>query len=167
MKKLLVLVSAFAFFAIAGVAAAADMKVGIVDMQTVFQKSQTVAKMRTALQSQFAPTEKTINAKQKQLQDDISKYKRDSAIMKDSDRDALEKKISAEQQDLGKAQSDFQSKIVAAQNKDMQTVMAKIQQAVSTISKKQGINLVFAKASIVYADANAFDITDQVLKSVG
>jgi outer membrane protein len=167
MKKLLVLFSAFALLATIGVATAADMKVGVVDMQTVFQKSQTVAKMRTALQNQFAPAEKAINAKQKQLQDDIAKYKRDSAIMKDADRDSLEKKISGEQQELGGMQSDFQSKIVAAQNKDMQVVMGKVQQAVSAISKKQGINLVFARASIVYADSTAIDITDQVLRAVG
>ena len=114
MKKLLVL---FALLTMVGAASAADMKVGIVDMQTVFQKSQTVAKMRAALQKQFAPKEQAINAKQKILQDDIGKYKRDSAIMKDNDRDALEKKISAEQQELGSLQSDFQSQIVTAQNK--------------------------------------------------
>jgi outer membrane protein len=164
MKKLLVLL---ALLTMVGAASAAEMKVGIVDMQTVFQKSQTVAKMRATLQKQFAPKEQAIKSKQKLLQDDIGKYKRDSAIMKDSDRDVLEQKISAEQQELGNLQSELQNQVASAQNKDMQVVYNKVQQAVSTVAKKQGINLVLAKASVVYNDSNTIDITDQVLKIVG
>jgi outer membrane protein len=165
MKKIAALFAIVALFA--SFVATADTKIGVVDVQTIFQKSQTVAKMRSSLQSQFAPKEKAIKNKQKQLQDNISKYKRDSAIMKDSDRDALEKKISAEQQELGKMQSDFQSQIVAAQNKDMQTVMDKVQKAVTKIAKDQKLTLVLAKVGVIYADATVVDITEQALKIVG
>lgn len=167
MKKLVVFFSTLVFMTMMCAANAAEMKVGLVDIQAVLQKSQTVAKMRSSLQNQFAPQEKAFAAKQKTLQNDVATYKRDNAIMKDSDRSALEKKISMEQQALNKDQAAFQNQVSAAQNKDMQIIMNKVQQAVANIAKKRGLNMVVAKATTLYADGSVVDITDAVLKAIG
>ena len=115
MKKILIVALSCILFVGANAAFASDVKVGVVDVQQVLQNVPQVKALQTKLKKQFAPQEKKITVAQKQLQANIDKYKKNQAVMKAQDKDALQKKILDGQQQLRGMQVDFQKKVVAAQ----------------------------------------------------
>lgn len=139
----------------------AGLKVGIVDVRQVLQKSPQVAAAQKQLKSQFQTSDKQFKALQQQLQADMDKFNRDRAVMKDTDRKALQQKIQDEQQKL----QGLQQNILTAQRQQMQTIMAKLQNAVNQVAQEGQFDLIFTKDNVAYAGSQ-LDITNQVLQAM-
>jgi outer membrane protein len=165
MKKILLLVLSIGLLLGFSVARADNLKVGVLDVQKVMQKSPRVSAMQAKLKKQFAPQEKKITAAQKQLKADFDKYNKDQAVMKDADKKALQKKILAEQSKLRNLQTQFQQQLIAAQRKSMQSILKDIEDAVEKVAKDQKLDLVLTKASVAYNNPD-LDVTDQVIKKL-
>lgn len=168
MKKLLVGIAALA---LSGVVYAADItattpatgsRIGIVDVRQVLQKSPQIAEMQKKLQDQFSSREKEIQSAQQQFQQDADKLNRDSSVMTANDRDALTKKLQAEQQNLRNMQMSLQKDVYAKQNEEMQTVLNQVQGIVAKVAQKNNLSLVVVKDAVAYA-SNEVDITSQVI----
>jgi outer membrane protein len=165
MKKILLLVLSIGLLLGFSVARADNLKVGVLDVQKVMQKSPQVSVMQAKLKKQFAPQEKKITAAQKQLKADFDKYNKDQAVMKDADKKALQKKILAEQSKLRNLQTQFQQQLIAAQRTAMQSILKDIEGAVEDVAKDQKLDLVLTKASVAYNNPD-LDVTDQVIKKL-
>lgn len=165
MKKLLIWVSAAILFMVANASFAADFKVGVINMQKILQNDPQVQVLEDKLKKQFSPQQDKLVALQKQINDDITKYKRDASVMKDSDKKATEQKINDEGKKLQDSQADFQKQFVLAREDALQTVLKDIEGIVGGIAKANGFNLVIAKANVAYNDPS-LDITDQVISKI-
>lgn len=164
MKKLLLVLTSAALLAVSSFAFA-DLNIGVLDMQKVMKNSPQVKVMQAQLKKQFGSKEKQLTKMQKQLQSDAQNYQKNSAVMKDSDKQALQQKIAQEQQDFQKQQTDFRNKVIAAQNQAMQKVIKQIEAVVDGVAGDQKLNLIVTKSSVVYSDAD-MDVTDQVIKKL-
>lgn len=165
MKKLLIWISTALLVIVTNASFAADFKVGVVDMQKILQNDPKVQVLEDKLKKQFSPQQDKIAAMQKQLNDDLTKYKRDISVMKDSDKKASEQKINDEGKKLQETEADFQKQFVLAREDALQSVLKDVQAIVASIAKDQKINLVTVKASVVYNDPE-LDITDAVIKQI-
>ena len=165
MKKILLSLSIIALSSSVFCVSAADLKVGVVNFQQVLQNYPKVKATDEKLKKQFAPQQEKLVGMQKQLNDEISKYNRDGAIMKDSDKKATEGKIREQANKFQVAQGDFQKKVSEARNDAMKTIEKDISEIVNMIAKNQHFNLILAKATVAYNDSE-FDLTDQVIKKL-
>ena len=165
MKKILLFISALAMLASVSMASAANLKVGVLDVQKVMQQIPQVTAVQKKLKKQFATQEKQITTAQKQLRADLTKFNKNRSVMKDSDKKALQKKIMSEQDALRGLQINFQQQVMAAQKKAMQSILNDVETAVNSIAKAKDLDLVLTKASIAYND-DSMDITDQVVKKL-
>jgi len=161
MRKLVVLLGLF----LASCAFASDGKVAVVDVQKVLADAPQVASVKTKLQNQFDPQSKEIANMQKQLQADVEKYSKDSAVMKDKEKKDLQDKIADNQKKLRDKEVSFQQDLVNAQNQAMQGILKQIQDAAENIAKKQQYDMVLVKGAVLYNNA-ALDITDKVIASL-
>ena len=143
----------------------ADNKVGVVDIQKVLATAPQVAAAKTKLQNQFDPQSKEIATLQKQLQGDIEKYTKDSAVMKEKEKKDLQDKVTAEQKKLRDLEVGFQQNLVNAQNQSMQDILKQIQDTVEGIAKKQKYDLVLVKGAVLYNNSD-FDITEPVITAL-
>ena len=138
-------------------------KIGVVDVQKVLANSSQVKNMRASLQKQFTSDRKVLQAKQKNLENLVEKYKRDSAVMKKTDREKMEKKINASRNEFIKSSQQYQQKLVAAQQNALGKIVKRLQGVSAKVAKKKDMTIVLPKANILYSDDD-FDITSDVMK---
>ncbi len=163
-KILLSVVSAVMLMGVAGSAAAADasLKIGIVDMQQIIQKSPQLATINDQLNKQFKARQDKVIAAQKNLQAETDKYNRNSATMSSADRTKAQDQITADHASTQSMMVDFQRDLNTAQNQAMQTLIGQVTGVVSKIAKAGNYDLILQRAAAPYAN-NDMDITDQVL----
>ena len=135
--------------------------IAVVNVQQVFQQSPKIAELNKKLQSQFKGRQDKLVTAQKNLQDELDKFKKDSGTMNQKDKDALQKKIVDDQSTLAKDASSFQQDLAKEQGKIMKSVLGQLNEIISGIAKKNGYNLVLDSQAVIYA-ADSSDITKQV-----
>ncbi|MGH8279111.1 MAG: OmpH family outer membrane protein [Gammaproteobacteria bacterium] len=161
MCKWLVLFAAGAGLMLAVGAQAAEVKIGVVDMAALLQKSPQAAAATAALHRKFDARSKALQEEQdkvKNLQDQIN---RNGAVMSASQLQGLQTQLDNLQQDLSQKQSDFSSDFNTQRNEELRTIQQAILKAVNEYAKAQGYNLIIGEG-VFYADGSV-DITNQVL----
>lgn len=164
MKKALALISSVLLIGgTQAYAADATQSIAVVNVQQVFQQSPKIAELNKKLQSQFKPRQDKLVAAQKNLQDELDKFKKESPTMSQKDKDALQKKIVDDQSNLAKEASAFQQDLSKEQSKIMKSVLADLNQIISSLAKQSSYSLVLDSQAVIYANDSA-DITKQVSK---
>lgn len=165
-KTFLSLVSAVALLGFMSSVSAAEatngVKVGVVDMQQVLQKSNQIKTINDQLTKQFKPRQDKIIAAQKSLQDEANKLAKDGSVMSADEKGKLQDKVIKERADLQGVAVAFQRDVSAAQNQAMQTFMTKFNNVVSEVAKTNNLDLVLQRAGVPYVKDN-LDITKQVI----
>lgn len=161
------LASSLLFTSIFGVSAvyAADVKIGVIDVQQIMQKSPEVQQLNTQIQQKFKPRQDKLLAAKKDLQDAIQNYQKNQAVMKPEEKTKLQNKIIGDQ-DAYKAQYQaFDKDLKQEQNKDMQHFMDNLQTAVNALAKKGNYNFILNRAAVPYMDSST-DVTQQILDTM-
>lgn len=166
MKKVLALVSSVLL--IGGMQAyAADTtttpNIAVVNVQQVFQQSPKIAELNKKLQNQFKPRQDKLVAAQKALQEELDKFKKESATMSQKDKDALQRKIVDDQSNLAKEAAAFQQDLAKEQSKIMKSVLSQLNETISGIAKASNYSLVLDSQAVIFA-ADSSDITKLVSK---
>ena len=162
-KKVSILASVLLVAAGMNVAMAADVapKVAIVNVQQVLQQSPRVTALSKKLEDQFKDRQTKLNDDQQALQVELDKFKKESPTMSQKDRDAMEKKITADRTDLVKRVVTYQQDLQKEQNKVMQGILADLNGVVSSIAKKDSYSLVLDSQAVVFS-SDGVDITKDV-----
>lgn len=139
------------------------LRVAVVNVQQVLQQSPKVAEISKKLEKDFKDRQTQITEEQKNLQDDLDKFKKESPTMSQKDRDATQKKIATKRSELVKKVVAYQQDLQKEQNKAMQGILNNLNGIVSTIAKQQNYALVLDAQAVIFAsDGN--DITKEVSK---
>lgn len=167
MRKLLVLVCGLASLIGINVAASADMKVGVVDLQQIITSNvPVVTKARADLQQKFDPRQKEITALQKDMQTNMDKYSKNNAVMKDQEKKDLQNQIMDQQKKLREMGNTFQSDLMKAQDASMKSISEVVQNIITDIARDQKLDFVFAKGAVIYDGNKDNDITDKVIEKL-
>lgn len=165
MKKLFAIVLTGLSLACFGNVFADDLKVGVIDLHEILDKTPQLKKINDDLKKQFGPQEEKIKKAQQALMDESKKYERDNTTMSASDRKNLQEKILKDRQDLQQMSIDFQQKAAAEQGKAMQKLLEQIQAIIKQVAEKNKLNLVLQKEGVPYFDEK-LSITNQVVKQL-
>lgn len=144
-------------------AGAAQIKVAVVNVQQVLQQSPRVAEVSKKLEGEFKNRQAKIGDEQKSLQDMMDKFKKESPTMSQKDKDAMQKKITADRSTLVAKVVAYQQDLQKEQNKVMQGILGDLNGIVSTIAKSQSYALVLDSQAVIYSGGNN-DITTDVAK---
>lgn len=142
--------------------AADDLKVAVVDLQQVMQKSNQITTINNQLTKEFQPRQDKIVGSQKALQAEIDQLSRNSATMTETDRNKLQDKIIADRSTVQGMMLAFQRDVNNAQNSAMQKFMAQLNTIVANIAKTNNYDLVLQRAGVPFV-RNDLDITSQVV----
>lgn len=142
-----------------------DMKIAVVDLQEILQQAPQVTSANQSLKKEFAPQEQKIVAQQKQIQADQDKLQANASSMSEAERIKLQKQVTSEKDQLTKDFTNFRQALIAAHDKEMQTVITQVNNTIEAVAKEQKISLVLQKQSVLYSDQQ-FDLTSQVLTSL-
>ena len=143
-------------------AQAADIKIGVVDMQTLLQKSPQGQAASQEMSKKFDSRKKDLMAEQdkiKNLQDQLSK---NGAVMSANQLQDAQSQLDELQRDFSRKQSDYVDDVNTERNSVLSRLQQDVIKAVQEFAQVQKYNLVIPGDSIFYRDSTV-DVTDQVL----
>lgn len=165
MKKLIgaILVSGFMFCS--SFVAAANTKIGVVDLQKIMQNAPQMKEIQANLEKNFKDRRDKLVAMEENLKKDMEDFKKNNAVLTAAKRKELEEKIIAQQQKLEQDGQQYQQELSAANNEAMEGFYNKIKAAIAKVAASDKYDLVFQKDAAPFSQ-DALDVTSKVMKEI-
>ena len=157
-------VLALGLVAMAGLANAADYKIGYVNAVKVIEEAPQGEAALKKLEAEFAPRDKQIVDMQnrlKQLEQDLEK---NALVLKENEHRSKEFEITALKRDLRRATQEFREDYNLRRNEELAALQKIVQKTIAEIAKQENYDLILESA--VYAGPRV-DVTDKILKKLG
>ena len=142
-------------------AQAADIKIGVVDMPSLLQKSPQAQAASQEMSKKFDSRKKDLMAEQdkiKNLQDQLSK---NGAVMSANQVQDAQSQLDELQRDFSRKQSDYMDDVNMERNAALSRLQQDVLKAVQEFAQEKKYNLIVGDG-VFYKD-NSVDVTDQVL----
>jgi outer membrane protein len=164
MKKLLsIMLFFFIFISTRGLAADA-IKIGIVDMNQVMQKSPLMISLNDDLAKKFKSRQDEINTANQKLQDSLSTLNTTTNLSTD-ERSKLQNKILTDKANIQILTASFERDVAIAKDQSIQKFMGKLTNVISKIAKDGNFDLIEQQTNMLYVN-NKINITSDVLKEM-
>jgi outer membrane protein len=141
--------------------ASADMKVGVVSFQKLFQEAPQTKTAMTALKTEFGPRERELTAIQADLKSKDEKLQKEGAIMSEADRSKADKTLRDGQRELQRKYSEYQDDVNTRKNEELGRVQRFIAEEIQNYAAQQGFDLVLGEG--VFYAKSSYDITSAIL----
>lgn len=138
--------------------------VAVVNVQQILEASPRVQKLNNGLRDKFKPEQTSLEAEQKALEKEMDQFKRDISVMNAADKAKTEAKIKADQDAFVKKAGVFQKKLNAAQQEVMKTVFESMNTVITSVAKKNHVQVVIDSQAVAYRD-DSVDISNDVAKA--
>ncbi len=140
-------------------------KIGVVDLQKIMQTSAQMKSIQEKLEKEFKPRRDKLVAMEDGLKKDMEKFKRDTAIMSQTQRKDLEKKIVGTQQQFEREGQQYQQELSTAHNEAMEEFYNKIRAAIAKVAENEKYDLVFQKDAAPFS-VDKLDVTAKVIQEI-
>ena len=162
MRLFLVVLCSMIFMS--SLAYAQGSKIGVVDFRRVVTGSVKGKATYAAVESQFGPKSKTIEAKRKQVEAMEQDYVKNAAVMNETSRQQKAEQIDKMKKDLTRSAEDFQYELKKKDYELTQNILGDIEGIVKSIGQSGGYTLIVDSTVLMYANPSA-DLTDQIIKA--
>ncbi|QTH71186.1 OmpH family outer membrane protein [Pseudoalteromonas xiamenensis] len=160
-------VSLLAAFLMGTSASALAHKVGLVDMQKVYQQIPQMGKIEQALQSEFAERRQELEKIQGDIRFEAEKFKREQTTMSEDQKEKLRDKIQGLQKILTEKGRPLEQELKTRQQQELQKVQTIIVSAIEEVAKKGKFDEVKTKDTTVYFNPEKVtDLSDEVVAVV-
>ncbi|MCP0913173.1 MULTISPECIES: OmpH family outer membrane protein [Legionella] len=166
MKRLGSVIIALMFTLGCASAFAEGTKIGVVDLQKIMQTSTQMKAIQEKLEKEFKPRRDKLVAVEENLKKDMEKFKRDSAVMSQSQRKELEKKIVSTQQKFEREGQQYQQELSTAHNEAMEDFYNKIRAAIAKVAETEKFDIVLQKDAAPFS-SEKLDVTSKVMQAIG
>ncbi|MEN7344215.1 MAG: OmpH family outer membrane protein [Pseudomonadota bacterium] len=163
-KSRFAVIVAFAGVLLSGQASAQELKIGVVNIQALLQAAPQTKTAMEALQEEFAPRERTVLAKQKELEELSEKAQRDLAVMGDAERRNMERDLREGQRELQRLQQEFVEDRNLRQNEELGKLQRLLLTEVDAFAKANGYDLILSDG-VVFASGRVV-VTSQILEQI-
>ncbi len=140
------------FILFAADVAAADMKVGYVEVNRILKEAPQAMESAKKLQKEFSPRTAELTRLQKQIND------------KENSGSAKEQEVAGLKLDFERKQRELNEDISIRKNEELAALQDRINKAVTAVSEADGYDLVLY-SGLAYG-SKRIDMTDRVLKSL-
>jgi outer membrane protein len=146
-----------------GAAAAADMKIGFVDVERISRESAPAERASKQLEKEFAPRQEELRRRETHIKELKGQLDREAMTMAETDRRAREQELARTTVEYQRMQREFREDLTIRRNQEIQGLMERANRVIRKIAEAGKFDLIIQDA--VYRDPR-IDITDQVLKAL-
>ena len=143
--------------------AAAQAKIGVVNVARLLQETPQAQAASQALENEFAARRRDLENQQKDLKAREDKLQKDGAVMAEAERRNAEKTLRDGQRELARKQNEFLEDLNVRRNEALGQLQRNVLQEVQAYAKTAGLDVVVADA--LYASPSV-DVTNQVLAAL-
>ncbi|NCF73240.1 MAG: OmpH family outer membrane protein [Gammaproteobacteria bacterium] len=163
-KLVKAVIGASLVFAFAMPAVAQELKVGVVSLQAVVERAPQTKALMDTLREEFAPRERAIVAKQKEIEELQTKVQKDLAVMGETERRNAEKNLRDLGREFERMRTEFQEDSNLRQNEEFGVLQRSILKEVQDFAQSEGYDLIVGDG-VLYANSTV-NITEAVLNFV-
>ena len=145
-------------------ASAQQLKIGVVNIPVLMERSPQTKAAMDALQEEFAPRQREFLAKQKEFEEMTAKVQKDVAVMGETERRNAEKNLRDLQREVARLQTEFREDLNLRQNEELGLLQRSLLKEVQDYAAQEGYDLVVGDG-VLFA-SNAVNITEEVLRAV-
>ena len=147
---------------LAATAAAAEVRVGFVNMARLLQDSPQATDASAKIEQDFSPRERELVSTQKDVRQLVDRLLRDGPGMTDVTRGSLELDLRNRKRELKRQQDEFREDLNLRKNQELASIQRLVIEAIQSLAKKESYDLVLTEG-VVFASSRV-DITDKVLE---
>jgi len=145
-------------------ASAQELKIGVVNIPALMERSPQTRSAMDALQEEFAPRQREFLGKQKEYEDLLAKVQKDVAVMGETERRNAEKNLRDLQREVTRLQNEYREDLNLRQNEELGLLQRALLLEVQNFAAQEGYDLVVGDG-VLFA-SNTVNITEQVLRAV-
>ncbi|MDH3751289.1 MAG: OmpH family outer membrane protein [Gammaproteobacteria bacterium] len=145
-------------------ASAQELKIGVVNIPVLMERSPQTKAAMDALQEEFAPRQREFLAKQKEFEEMTAKVQKDVAVMGETERRNAEKNLRDLQREVARLQTEFREDLNLRQNEELGLLQRSLLKEVQDYAAQEGYDLVVGDG-VLFA-STAVNITEEVLRAV-
>lgn len=148
---------------------AAEFKMGVVDPQSVLEKSKAGKRALEGLKEYVGTRQKLLAKDEEDLRNSEKQLKEQAPKMTDAEKKEKEGQFRTRIQDFQKRAQEFNMELQKKQKELVDEYMKKISVATQAVAEKGGVSIVVDKGSeqtvkIVIYNKDTIDLTEQVIK---
>ena len=144
-------------------AAQAEVKVGFVDMQRLFDQAPVAVKANKKLTAEFAKREVELQKLGKQIKSQQEALEKNGATMPEAERRNKERDLAELSRDFQRKQREFREDLEIRRNEAMSGVLDRANKVLKQIAEAEKYDLIVQDA--VYFSPR-IDITDKIIKAL-
>lgn len=165
MKRLVGVLVTLVLLGNMAVSSAEGTKIGVVDLQKIMQTSSQMKLIQEKLEKEFKPRRDKLVTMEEGLKKDMELFKRDSAVLSQTQRKDLEKKIIGTQQQFEREGQQYQQELSTAHNEAMEDFYNKIRAAIAKVAETDKYDIVFQKDAAPFS-VDKLDVTSKVMDGI-
>jgi len=140
----------------------ADLKVGVVNLDQIVQKSTLAISYNDKISKDFKPRQDSLNEAQQKLQNELDQLNYDSFKLSADERTKLQNTINTDRRNFEMMNAALQKDLAAAQAQYTQDLMKKLSAAVTKIAQDGKYDMIQTTANLLFIN-KTIDITPQVI----
>jgi len=142
-----------------------NVKMGIVNIQKVLEKTKEGKRVHTQLKKSFDAKDKTLKSEENRLKKKRDDYAKKASLLSQKARMTEEKNLQKSFLELQQKMMQYQKSISAQEAKFKKPILEKIKKIVDQVSKSENVDFtVEVSASPVVYVKNKIELTDKVIK---
>ena len=166
MKKLsivFVMVMGFLLAAMPVMAAAAPVKIGVIDTQKILRVSKAAKAAQSVFMKELEAKRAVYQAKEKEIKSLDDELKNQNIKLSAEIRKEKTEKLAQEVKEIKRLGTDMEEELKKKEVELTRKLLSEVAQIVRTFSKKERYTVIFEKSSVIAAD-DAIDVTDRIIK---
>jgi outer membrane protein len=139
--------------ALCATAAAAELKIGILDIQQALMASEEAQQFMEIAQSELEAEQKEVNDLQQEIRTLQEQMQKDAEVMSPTEQRRRQKDMEDKQIDYRFLVNKLQKEVQDRQQELMQQMGPKIEAVIKDLVDAEGYDLILQRADLVYADS--------------
>jgi outer membrane protein len=147
---------------LAAQAAAAEVKVGFVDVRKVMELAPQSEEARNSIEKEFAPRDRELLQQQKEVRSLEDRLVKNAAVLSEVERQRKETDIRATKRELRRAQDEFREDLNLRRSQELSKIQQTAREVIQKFAKAEKYDLVVSEG-VIFAGKRV-DITDKILE---
>ena len=143
--------------------AAADLRIGYVNLERILRDSNAAKAAQTKLEQEFSRREREIQNLAAQLKTASEKFEREAPTLPEAQRASRQRQLAEQDREFQRKQREFQEDLSLRKNEELQGVLERANRVIRQLAESDKLDLVLQEA--VYINPK-HDITDKVINGL-
>jgi outer membrane protein len=154
---------AAALMALAPLAQAQDLKIGVVNSDRILRDSTPARAAMQKLEAEFSKRDKELQEIGARLKSSAERFEKDAPVMTETDRSRRQRELAEMDREFQRKQREFREDFNQRRNEELQALLERTNRIIRQMAEQEKYDLILQEA--VYFNPR-IDITERVLKAL-